>query len=98
LYFYNIIGHDTKELDTWLNPEDRAKFWANLRSNGSVREVECQARTRRGSVGTLLVSADIIEIDHEPHILGFGIDITERKKAEVELLRTLTAPARASAW
>jgi signal transduction histidine kinase len=33
---------------------------------------------------------EIIEINREPHILGFGIDITERKQAEFELLRTLT--------
>jgi PAS domain S-box-containing protein len=33
----NIIGHDTKELGTWLNPEDRANFWAELRRQGSMR-------------------------------------------------------------
>jgi PAS domain S-box-containing protein len=85
LHREDIIGHDTKELDTWLNPEDRAKFWANLRSNGSVHEVECQARTGRGTVGTLLLSADIIEIDREPHVFATGVDITERKLAEAKL-------------
>ena len=84
-----IVGHDTKELGLWLNLEDRAKFWAELKRDGSVREVECQARNWRGTTGTLLLSAEIIEINHEPHVLGFGIDITQRKQAEVELLRTL---------
>jgi PAS domain S-box-containing protein len=84
----DILGHSTTELDTWLHLEDRAKFWADLKLNGSVREIECQAR-RRGGVGTLLVSADIIEINGEPHVLGFGIDVTERKRVELELLRTL---------
>ncbi|HYY31007.1 MAG TPA: GAF domain-containing sensor histidine kinase, partial [Chthoniobacterales bacterium] len=85
----NIVGHDTKELSLWLNLEDRAKFWADLKRDGSVREVECQARNWRGAAGTLLLSAEIIEINREPHLLGFGIDITQRKQAEVELLRTL---------
>ena len=80
----DILGHSTKELGTWLHLEDRAKFWADLRRNGSVREVECQAR-RRGGVGTLLVSADIIEINGEPHVIATGLDITERKRAEAEL-------------
>jgi signal transduction histidine kinase len=37
----------------------------------------------------LLQSADVIEIDREPHILVFGLDITQRKQAEAELHRTL---------
>jgi PAS domain S-box-containing protein len=85
----SIVGHDTKELNVWLNRDDRDKFLVDLRRDGSVREVERQFRTRRGAVHAVLVSAEIIEINREPHVLGFGIDITERKRAEVELLRTL---------
>ena len=85
----SIVGHDTKELGLWLNLEDRAKFWADLKRYGSVREVECQARNWQGTVGTLLLSAEIIEINRQPHVLGFGIDMTQRKQAEAELLRTL---------
>ena len=32
----------------------RNKFWADLRRDGSVREVECQFRTFRGTVHTVL--------------------------------------------
>jgi PAS domain S-box-containing protein len=85
----NIIGRDTKELGTWLNPQDRERFWATLKRTGSVREFECQARTRRGSIGILLVSADIIEINREPHVIATGLEITQRKQAEIELVRTL---------
>ena len=58
-------------------------------ANGSLREVECQLRSQRGTVHTLLLSADIIEINREPHMLVFALDITQRKQAEAELLRTL---------
>jgi PAS domain S-box-containing protein len=84
-----IIGHDSQELGIWLNLDDRNRFLANLRRNGSLREVECQLRSQRGTVHTLLQSADVIEINREPHILVFGLEITQRKQAEVELLRTL---------
>ena len=72
-----------------VNLDDRTKFWADLRRKGSLREVECQFRTGRGAVHTVLVSADIIEINREPHVLGFFLDVTERKQAEAELHRTL---------
>jgi PAS domain S-box-containing protein len=84
-----ILGHDSKELGIWANLDERAKFFANLERNGSLRDVECQFRTRPGTVRTMLVSAEIIEINREPHMLGFCFDVTERKRAEAELLRTL---------
>ena len=84
-----IVGHDSNELSIWLNPDDRVKFLTDLQRNGSLSEVECQARSQRGSVHTILLSADIIEINREPHMLVSGLDITQRKQAEAELLRTL---------
>ena len=84
-----ILGHDSEELGIWVNLEDRAKFLADLERNGSVREVECQLRSWRGSVHTIVQSADIIEINREPHMLVIGLDVTQRKQAEAELLRTL---------
>lgn len=84
-----ILGHDSWELGLWLNLEAREKFWADLRRDGSLREVECQFRTRRGTIHTVLVSADIIEVNREPHVLGFFLDVTERKRVESEWLRTL---------
>src|SRR5262249_27323483 len=85
----SIAGCDTKQLNIWLNRNERAKFLAHLRRDGSVREFECQFRSWHGTLHTIVLSAEIIEINREPHILGFGIDVTERKLAEAKLLRTL---------
>ena len=84
-----VLGRDSQELGIWVNLEHRAKFLADVRRKGSLREVECQFRTRRGAVRTMLVSAETIEDNREPHMLGFCFDVTERKEAEAELLRTL---------
>src|SRR6516165_2474683 len=37
----------------------------------------------------VLVSAEIVEVNHEQHMLGFFADITERKRVENKLFRTL---------
>ena len=37
----------------------------------------------------MLISANIIEINGDPHVLGFGLDITESKRAEAELQKAL---------
>ena len=84
-----ILGRDSAELGIWVNLDDRTKFLADLERDGSLREVECQLRSRRGIVHTIVQSADIIEINREPHILVIGLDITQRKQVEVEMLRTL---------
>jgi PAS domain S-box-containing protein len=84
-----IVGHDSTELNIWINLDDRQKFLTDLRGHGSLREVECQLRTQSGSLHTMLLSADLIEINRQPHMLVSGLDITQRKKAESELLRTL---------
>ncbi|MBV8351444.1 MAG: GAF domain-containing protein [Verrucomicrobia bacterium] len=84
-----VVGRDSRELNIWPNLDDRAKFLEDLRRQGSLRDVECRLRSRRGTIHTLLQSAEIIDINREPHMLVVGLDITERKQAEEELLRTL---------
>jgi PAS domain S-box-containing protein len=84
-----IVGHDGRELGIWVDPNDRVRFLNDLQRNGSLSEVEFQLRSQRGSIHTMLLSADLIEINREPHILVSGLEITQRKQAEAEMLRTL---------
>ena len=84
-----IVGHDSVELGIWVNLDDRAKFLRIFSATVRLTEVECQLRSQRGTIHTMLLSADLIEINREPHLLVFGVDITQRKQAEAELLRTL---------
>jgi PAS domain S-box-containing protein len=84
-----IIGRNSLELNLWLSPTDRTRFFENLNETRSLRDVESQARGRDGSVRTLQISANIIEINRKPHLLTCALDITERKQAEIELQRSL---------
>jgi len=80
-----ILGQNTLALKTWENPEDRKAFWADLRRTGSIRELECRLLNRSGRSFTMLVSSEIIQLNHVPHMLSMALDITERKRSEAEL-------------
>jgi len=85
----DVIGRTSVELGLWENPADRERFWNELRSSGSIRQVECRLRNFHGKASTMLASGVTIEIDGEDHLLVMMVDISQRKQAEAELLKTL---------
>ncbi|HAV60905.1 MAG TPA: hybrid sensor histidine kinase/response regulator, partial [Verrucomicrobiales bacterium] len=64
-------------------------FWRELGARNRVRNREVEVRNRQGAVHTMLLSADIIEINTVPHILTVALDISDRKRAELEMWRTV---------
>lgn len=84
-----IVGHNALELGLWEKLEERGAFWSDLLRNGSIRERECRFFNRAGKPFTMLISGEIIYLDNVPHMIGMALDITQRKQAEAELLRTL---------
>jgi PAS domain S-box-containing protein len=85
-----VLGRTSEELDMWDNPADREGIWRDLRTVGSVRQRECRWRNRRKELSTVLISAEMITLENEPHVLSLVLDITQRKSAEVEMLKALT--------
>jgi PAS domain S-box-containing protein len=84
-----VIGRTSAEIAMWDNAEERAAALQDLRTIGSFRQREVRWRNRRGERLTILLSAETIKLNNTPHILSFGQDITQRKRAEVDLLKTL---------
>jgi PAS domain S-box-containing protein len=82
----DILGRSTKELTVWERQEDRDAYWAELRRTGSIRARECRFRNGSGRLSTMLLSSEVIRLNSVPHMLTLALDITERKKAEAELL------------
>jgi len=80
-----ILGCNTRELSVWEHQEEREAFWADLRRAGSIRERECRFRNRSGKLSIMLLSSEVIQLDHVPHMLCLALDITARKQAEAEL-------------
>jgi len=80
-----IVGRNALDLGMWEDSAEREAYWADLRRTGSIRDRECRFRDRAGRRFTMLISAEVIQLNHAPHMIGMALDITERKRAEAEL-------------
>ncbi|HEY2342021.1 MAG TPA: PAS domain S-box protein, partial [Chthoniobacteraceae bacterium] len=83
------VGQSCADLGMWENLADRAAVWQEVAAAGRIRQKECRWRNRRGEAFTILLSAETITVDNAPHVLLLGLDISRRKLAEVEILKTL---------
>lgn len=84
-----IIGRTSAELDLWVDPADRERFLTQFRRDTYVHGYETQFRSKKGGVDTVLVSAELVEIDSQPCLLTLSLSITERKRMEEELRLSL---------
>jgi PAS domain S-box-containing protein len=81
----DVVGKSSLELNIWDNPEDRKKMITELEANGIVENYEATFRTKTGDLRYGLISAAIIELNGEHHIINSTRDITERKRSEEAL-------------
>lgn len=84
-----VLGRTCVELGMWENTAERDLILNDMRAFGSIRQRECRWINRRGERFTILLSAETIKLNDTPHMLSMAQDITQRKRAEEELLKTL---------
>ncbi len=78
------VGRSWKELNLWLEPEQRDVAVGKLLAAGYVSDLELGFRRADGSEFIGLLSARLIELAGAPHILSVVRDITERRRANEE--------------
>lgn len=78
------IGKTSLELNTWNNPQDRARLVEQLREQGYCENLEAEFRSKYGEVKIGLMSARVITLGESPHILSITRDITEHRHLEAE--------------
>ncbi len=81
----DVIGVLSSDIDIWTIPADREKLVKELKESGRVENLESVFRCKDGSLKTALMSAHLIDLNNEPHILSITRDITELKKADKEI-------------
>ncbi len=77
-----VIGHTSTELSRWVVPEERDLIIKHKKKNGKLRNLEANFKIKSGEIRTVLLSAEIIDMSGEPHLLFVSKDITERRMAE----------------
>ncbi|MDA3938343.1 MAG: PAS domain S-box protein [Spirochaetia bacterium] len=81
----DVIGVLSSDIDIWTIPADREKLIKELKEAGRVENLESVFRCKDGSLKTALMSAHLIILNNEPHILSITRDITEYKLAQQAL-------------
>ncbi|MCX8119173.1 MAG: PAS domain S-box protein, partial [Desulfobacterota bacterium] len=83
--YHEVIGKTSLELGLWPASEDRGAFVDELKAKGVIRNKEVRFRKRSGELVDVLLSAEVIEIEGKPYVLGAVLDISDRVKAEEAL-------------
>jgi PAS domain S-box len=81
-----VINHTSTELNFWVDPSDRVRYIEQLKTNGQLQNLETRFRLASGEIRNLIISSQIIELNKIPCSLNYIVDITERKKAEKQLI------------
>ncbi len=81
------LASSTLKLNIWVHEEDRQYMIDTLRDSRAVVRQETMLRAKNGNILTVLLSAQVIQLGHQFCIISSIEDITERKKAEIELIK-----------
>jgi PAS domain S-box-containing protein len=82
------LSSTTLDLNIWVHEEDRLKMIAALQSGRNLVRQETMLRSKDGSFMTVLLSAQMIQLNRKNCIISSVEDITERKRAEEELRKS----------
>src|SRR5664280_670497 len=83
----DTIGRTSLEMNIWADPKDRANMVSELSATGSIKDFEYDFVAKDGRIVNGLLSATLIDLNGEPHILTVVRNITFRKKAEEALAK-----------
>jgi PAS domain S-box-containing protein len=80
-----VLGLSGTEIDFWENDEDRRRFLLILEQQGRVQDFEAWCHGGPGRTILCQISALITEIGGERLLLMMTVDITDRRRIELEI-------------
>jgi PAS domain S-box-containing protein len=92
----DVIGRTAIELNLWVNLQQRTQLFGVLHENGSIRNYECDFRTKSGDIKTALLSAELIKLNGENCLITVTQDISDRKQVEAAMQAAKEAAERSN--
>jgi two-component system cell cycle sensor histidine kinase/response regulator CckA len=83
-----LLGKSTRELSTWVDPQQRDAMYAEVAQGKSVDWLEFKMRRRDGLVRTMQIFARPFELAGKAMVLSVGRDITEQRNLEQQMLHS----------
>ena len=83
---HELIGKTTLEAGLWDHAEDRATMVETIRQHGRIVDFESISKDRWGNLHEMSLSAEVVDMEGEPHLVVYVLDLTRRKAAERALI------------
>ena len=75
-----VIGKSALDVPFWVSHADREKFVAALTQHGHIRNFQTKFRRKDGEMRAIMISAGLMMLDGEQHILAVTKDIEDLKR------------------
>ncbi|MFJ7792856.1 PAS domain S-box protein [Pseudomonas sp. NPDC096950] len=93
-----VLGKTVAEVDFIDDKSTRTRLFAALEKAGSLDRVDVQVRKKGAELIECTVSADTVNIQDSPCYLLVFMDITERKRTELELVSAIEEVMKDASW
>jgi len=80
-----VLGKPALDIPLWANPVDREIFESELAQCGHIRNFETKFHRKDGQKRTVLISAGLMMLSGEAHVLAIANDVEDVKRAEAAL-------------
>lgn len=82
----DFAGKTTLQAGIWINEADRQRYVDALQRQGRLQGYETRMRNKAGAIVPVRIWAELIDIDDEPCILSFALNVADEKRREAMLL------------
>jgi PAS domain S-box-containing protein len=94
----DVLGKSGDEIALWGEESAQHRLRAQVSRDGGVRNLDLRIRTRDGDVRDCLVSADLVPIHGQDCMMIALLDITDRKRTEMELVYAIETAMQDASW